>query len=154
MAKKVSKKVSKKEEQMSEKTEKTVLVLLVIIIILLAVILGIVILKKNNNIVDSNDSNYKVDIDENDDGIKVTDDIMDNQTTTDSKNYIARDSAISIALKDLKLSKNDVYDLECELDKEFNQIVYEVTFNYKNLEYEYYINAESGKIIHSFKELD
>lgn len=153
MAKKVSKKVSKKEEQMSEKTEKTVLVLLVIIIILLAVILGIVILKKNNNIVDSNDSNYKVDIDEND-GIKVTDDIIDNQNTTDNKNYIGRDSAISIALKDLKLTKNDVYDLECELDKEFNQTVYEVTFNYKNLEYEYYINAESGKIIHSFKELD
>ena len=153
MAKKVSKKVSKKEEQMSEKTEKTVLVLLVIIIILLAVILGIVILKKNNNI-DNNDSNYKVNIDDNDDGIKVTDDIMDNQTTTDNKSYIGKDKAISIALKDLKLTKNDVYDLECELDKEFNQTVYEVTFNYKNLEYEYYINPETGKIIHSFKELD
>ena len=154
MAKKSSKKVSKKEE-MSEKTERTVLVLLIIIIILLAVILGIVILKKNNNIVDSNDSNYKVDIDDND-GIQVTDDIIDNdnQNSTNDKNYIGRDSAISIALKDLKLSKNDVYDLECELDKEFNQTVYEVTFNYKNLEYEYYINPETGKIIHSFKELD
>ena len=153
MAKKVSKKRSKKEEQMSEKTEKTVLVLLVIIIILLAVILGIVILKKNNNI-DNNDSDYKVSIDDNDDGIKVTDDIMDNQTATDNKSYIGKDKAISIALKDLKLTKNDVYDLECELDKEFNQTVYEVTFNYKNLEYEYYINPETGKIIHSFKELD
>ena len=152
MAKKASKKVSKKEEQMSEITEKTVLVLLVIIIILLAVILGIVILKKNNNI--SNDSNYKVNVDDNDDGIKVTDEIIDNQTTTNDKNYIGRDNAISIALKDLKLTKKDVYDLECELDKEFNQTVYEVTFNYKNLEYEYYINPETGKIIHSFKELD
>ena len=152
MAKKASKKVSKKEEQMSEKTEKIVLVLLVIIIILLAVILGIVILKKNNNI--SNDSNYKVNVDDNDDGIKVTDEIIDNQTTTNDKNYIGRDNAISIALKDLKLTKKDVYDLECELDKEFNQTVYEVTFNYKNLEYEYYINPETGKIIHSFKELD
>ena len=154
MAKKTSKKISKKEEQMSEKNEKVVLVLLVIIIILLAVILGIVIFKKNNNVVNTNDSDYKVNVDDNDDGIKVTDDIMDNQTTTDNNNYIGRDNAISIALKDLKLTKNDVYDLECELDKEFNQTVYEVTFNYKNLEYEYYINAESGKIIHSFKELD
>ena len=154
MAKKTNKKVSKKEEQMSEKTEKTVLVLLIIIIILLAVILGIVILKKNNNVVNTDDSEYKVNVDDSDDGIKVTDDIMDNQATTDSKNYISRDNAISIALKDLKLTKNDVYDLECELDKEFNQTVYEVTFNYKNLEYEFYINAESGKIIHSFKELD
>ena len=153
MAKKVNKKVSKKEEQMSEKTEKAVLVLLVIIIILLIIILGIVILKKNNNDINNTDSNYKVNIDDND-GIKVTDDITDNQNTTNDKNYIGRDSAISIALKDLKLTKNDVYDLECELDNEFNQIVYEVTFNYKNLEYEYYINAESGKIIHSFKELD
>ena len=153
MAKKVNKKVSKKEEQMSEKTEKAVLVLLVIIIILLMIILGIVILKKNNNDINNTDSDYKVNIDDND-GIKVMDDITDNQNTTNDKNYIGRDSAISIALKDLKLTKNDVYDLECELDKEFNQIVYEVTFNYKNLEYEYYINAESGKIIHSFKELD
>ena len=153
MAKKVNKKVSKKEEQMSEKTEKAVLVLLVIIIILLMIILGIVILKKNNNDINNTDSDYKVNIDDND-GIKVTDDTTDNQNTTNDKNYIGRDSAISIALKDLKLTKNDVYDLECELDKEFNQIVYEVTFNYKNLEYEYYINAESGKIIHSFKELD
>ena len=148
-----NKKVSKQEEHMSERTERTVLVLLVVIIILLAIILGIVILKKNNNI-DSNDSNYKVNIDDNDDGINVTDDILDTQTTTDNKNYIGRDNAINIALKDLKLTKNDVYDVECELDKEFNQTVYEVTFNYKNLEYEYYINAESGKIIHSFKELD
>ena len=116
MAKKVSKKVSKKEEQMSEKTEQTVLVLLVIIIILLAVILGIVILKKNNNIVDSNDSNYKVDIDEND-GIKVTDDIIDNQNTTDNKNYIGRDSAISIALKDLKISQSNIYDVSVNLVK-------------------------------------
>ena len=153
MAKKVNKKVSKKEEQMSEKTEKAVLVLLVIIIILLMIILGIVILKKNNNDINNTDSDYKVNIDDND-GIKVMDDITDNQNTTNDKNYIGRDSAISIALKDLKLTKNDVYDLECELDKEFNQIVYEVTFNYKNLEYEYYINAETGKIIHSFKELD
>lgn len=153
MAKKVNKKESKKEEQMSEKAERTVLVLLVIIIILLVVILGIVILKKNNNVGNINDSNYNVNVDDND-GIKVTDDIIDNQNTTNDNNYIARDSAISIALKDLKLTKNDVYDLECDLDREFNQIVYEVTFNYKNLEYEYYINAESGKIIHSFKELD
>ena len=150
----MAKKVSKKEEQMSEKTENTVLLLLVIIIILLIVILGIVILKKNNNVVNTNDSDYKVDVDDSDDGIKVTDDIMDNQTTNDNKKYIGRDSAISIALKDLKLTKNDVYDLECELDQEFNQTVYEVTFNYKNLEYEYYINSETGKIIHSFKELD
>ena len=150
----MAKKVSKKEEQMSEKTENTVLLLLVIIIILLIVILGIVILKKNNNVVNTNDSDYKVDVDDSDDGIKVTDDIMDNQTTSDNNNYISRDNAISIALKDLKLTKNDVYDLECELDKEFNQTVYEVTFNYKNLEYEYYINPETGKIIHSFKELD
>ena len=155
MAKKVSKKVSKKEEQMSEKTERAVLVLLVIIIILLAIILGIVILKKNNNIVDSNDTNYKVNIDDNADGIKVTDEILYNQnSTTTDKKYIGKDSAISIALKDLKLTQNDVYDLECELDQEFNQTVYEVTFNYKNLEYEYYINPETGKIIHSFKELD
>ncbi len=152
MAKKVSKKVSKKEEQMSEKTEKTILVLLVIIIILLAVILGIVIIKKSNTVGKSDDSNYKVNIDDND--IDISDEFNDVQIDATDDSYIGRDNAVNIALKDLKLTTNDVYDLECELDKKFDQIVYEVAFNYKNLEYEYYINPETGRIIHSFKELD
>ena len=137
----MAKKVNKKEE----KSEKFVISLLVVIIILLAVILGIVLFKnKDNNVVDNNNSNYQDSIEDND----------NQNNSTDNQNYIGKDQAISIALKNIKLTKNDVYDLECELDNEFNQVVYEVTFNYKNLEYEYYINAESGKIIHSFKELD
>ena len=137
----MAKKVNKKEE----KSEKFVIPLLVVIIILLAVILGIVLFKnKDNNVVDNNNSNYQDSIEDND----------NQNNSTDNQNYIGKDQAISIALKNIKLTKNDVYDLECELDNEFNQVVYEVTFNYKNLEYEYYINAESGKIIHSFKELD
>ena len=148
----MAKKVSKKEEQMSEKTEKTILVLLVIIIILLAVILGIVIIKKSNTVGKSDDSNYKVNIDDND--IDISDEFNDVQIDATDDSYIGRDNAVNIALKDLKLTTNDVYDLECELDKKFDQIVYEVAFNYKNLEYEYYINPETGRIIHSFKELD
>ncbi len=137
----MTKKVNKKEE----KSEKFVIPLLVVIIILLAVILGIVLFKnKDNNVIDNNNSNYQDSIEDND----------NQNNSTDNQNYIGKDQAISIALKNIKLTKNDVYDLECELDNEFNQVVYEVTFNYKNLEYEYYINAESGKIIHSFKELD
>ena len=137
----MAKKVNKKEE----KSEKFVIPLLVVIIILLAVILGIVLFRnKDNNVIDNNNSNYQDSIEDND----------NQNNSTDNKNYIGKDQAISIALKNIKLTKNDVYDLECELDNEFNQVVYEVTFNYKNLEYEYYINAESGKIIHSFKELD
>ena len=147
----VNKSISKKEET-NEKKEGLVIVLLVAIIILLAIILGIVIIKKSNTVGKSDDSNYKVNIDDND--IDISDEFNDVQIDATDDSYIGRDNAIKIALKDLKLTTNDVYDLECELDKKFDQIVYEVAFNYKNLEYEYYINPETGRIIHSFKELD
>lgn len=91
----------------------------------------------------------------------VNETIENNDSTDDkqaeepaSEKYITRDKALDIALNNAKVKKNDVYDISVELDYKYNQTVYEIDFNYQNYEYEYYINAESGKILHSFKELD
>lgn len=68
--------------------------------------------------------------------------------------FITKEEAIDIALKDIGLTKNDVYDLEVELERKYNDDVYEVNFDYNYLDYEYYINAKDGHIIKSFSERD
>ena len=73
---------------------------------------------------------------------------------TESSQKISRDEAISIALNHAKLSKSDVRDLEAELDKENGVQIYEVSFESGGYDYEYDINAETGKILRSAKERD
>lgn len=70
------------------------------------------------------------------------------------ENYISRNEAFKIALEDINLSQSDVYDMEIELDYKYGQVVYEVTFHDRQFEYEYYIQAETGEIIKSFREID
>ncbi len=97
----------------------------------------------NNGYIDTPNTNY-----DNDD--------FNNNTNTNqnTNNYITKDEAIDIALKDIKLTRNDVYDLEVELERKYNATVYEVNFDYQYLDYEYYIDAVSGKILKSFSEID
>ena len=87
----------------------------------------------NNNIVDDNDSDNN------------------NQENT---NYISRDKALQIALDNLKIKQENVYDLDIELEykNRYGKMVYEVSFDYNHYEYEYYIDATSGKILDSFVE--
>ena len=93
-----------------------------------------------------------------DDDVKTSSGKQDNKATTYkptvTKDYITKDKAIDIALKHAGLKKNAVYELDAELDYKYGQKVYEVDFEYKEHDYEYFINAESGKIVKSFKELD
>ncbi len=53
----------------------------------------------------------------------------------------------SIALKNAGLKESDVTGYEAEYGKEGKVYVYEVEFETKKYEYEYVINAESGKVI-------
>lgn len=76
------------------------------------------------------------------------------ETSVAPNNYISKDEAIEIALKDINVSKSDIYDLDAELEKKYEKIVYEVSFNYGIYEYEYYIDALNGNIIKSFSERD
>ena len=107
--------------------------------------------KMPNNSYNS-DNNINVNNNGNNSNTAVTDNNKD--TNNINKNYITKENALKIALDDEQISRNDIYDIEVELDYKYNQTVYEVTFNYQKYEYEYYINAENGNILKSFREID
>lgn len=67
---------------------------------------------------------------------------------------IGTSKAAEIALNHAKLKKSQVRGFECKLDKENGVQVYEVEFEYKGYDYEYEINAVSGKIISREKSRD
>ncbi|MCD8232743.1 MAG: fibronectin type III domain-containing protein [Clostridiales bacterium] len=75
-------------------------------------------------------------------------------TTTTSSTYIGTAKAKSIALTDAGVTESQVRDLEVEKDKENGVVVYEVSFDYNGYEYDYTINATSGKIIEKEVERD
>ena len=74
-----------------------------------------------------------------------------NSQQTSSENtgtdLISRQDAIDIALKSAKLTKNDVYDIDAELDVERNGKYWEVDFETQKTEYSYEIDAVTGKIV-------
>ncbi len=112
-----------------KKNNHIVTILLSIMIVLLVIILIIVLVKDSKK--DSNTPNYK-----------------------ETNNYIGKDKALDIALEHAKLKESEVYDLSIELEDKYNARVYEIDFNYKNYDYEYYVDALTGDILHSFKEID
>ena len=65
---------------------------------------------------------------------------------TPSSNYIGVDKAKSIALKDAGLSSSSVTFTKAKLDREDGVRVYEIEFFTSDKEYEYELNASSGKI--------
>ena len=71
-----------------------------------------------------------------------------------NSNYISKEKALDIALNNAKISQNNIRNIEVELDYKYGETVYEVTFDYQQYEYEYYINAENGNILKSFREID
>ena len=71
-----------------------------------------------------------------------------------SGNYIGEARAKEIALSHAGLSAENVIELEAELDRIGGVVVYEVEFKSGGYDYDYYINAESGEIISSYKEHD
>ncbi|MBQ6313497.1 PepSY domain-containing protein [Candidatus Saccharibacteria bacterium] len=80
--------------------------------------------------------------------------IIDDETIIRPEEYIAIEKALAIALENVGANRDSVWDIDIELERKFGQVVYEVSFNYEKYEYEYYINAKSGEIIKSFKEID
>ena len=61
-------------------------------------------------------------------------------------NYIGVDKAKSIALKDAGVSSSSAFFTKAKLDREDGMMVYEVEFYSGDTEYEYEINATSGRI--------
>lgn len=68
-----------------------------------------------------------------------------------SKN-ITKDEAISKALSHAGLKKSQVSRLRAELDRDDGKTVYEVDFETAEWEYEYEINAKTGKILKAEKD--
>ena len=68
-----------------------------------------------------------------------------------ARKYIGKDAAIKIALAHAGLERSAVRDLKCELDRENGTMVYEVEFESGQFDYEYDIDAASGKILKSKK---
>ena len=69
-------------------------------------------------------------------------------------NSISKQDALNVALKDINVKQEYIYDLDIELDYKYGQNVYEIDFNYGQYEYEYYVSVKDGKIIKAFRERD
>lgn len=67
--------------------------------------------------------------------------------TSSEPSQITKDKALSIALKDAGLKKADARDLEIELDREKGVLFYDISFEHGKNDYDYDINAKTGKII-------
>lgn len=68
--------------------------------------------------------------------------------------YIGADEARNIALKSAGVSEGDVIGFDVDLEKEAGQTFYDVSFDAKGYEYDYEIDAGTGDILRSFRELD
>lgn len=69
------------------------------------------------------------------------------QIDTSKEKSISKEEAINIALKHASLSREEVYDLDVDFDKERDTLIYEVNFEKERIEYEYEIDAISGEIL-------
>lgn len=74
--------------------------------------------------------------------------------TSATEAMITTDEAVEIALKDACVSEADIRDLDTELDREREGLVYEVDFDYERNEYSYDIDAVTGEIINKRIEKD
>lgn len=66
---------------------------------------------------------------------------------TDPATKITRDEALKIALEDAGLTKDQIHDLDIDLEKENGVLYFDVDFEVGNLDYDYEIDAESGQIL-------
>lgn len=64
---------------------------------------------------------------------------------------ITLEEAINIALKDAGLTKDQVQDLDAELDRDAGVVHYDVDFEKDNKDYDYEIHAETGEILKAEK---
>ena len=61
--------------------------------------------------------------------------------------YLPRGEVIQIALRHAGLKQADICDLSCKLEEDDGVMIYQVEFEHGQYEYEYEIDAKSGKIL-------
>ena len=136
---------------MSEKSKNIIIISLIAVIFIL--IIGLVYLYlKNEHLEDRYDDLkdlYEYTYNNNDNTSN------NNPENTDESNNKTRDEILNIVLKDLNITRQDITDLDIELEYKlkYNKRVYEVSFDYKLFEYEYYLEPTTGKILDSYKSL-
>lgn len=112
---------------------------------------------------ESGEFDYSYDID------AVTGEVIKNNKKSDPENlienglsttspdgtaeYISADRAKEIALSHAGVAETNVFDYDCELEHEKGRAFYEVDFESMNYEHEYDIDAVTGEIIRSDKEI-
>ena len=77
-----------------------------------------------------------------------------NCAKTNAQKFIGKEAAIAAALSHAGIERTAIRDLKCELDRENGVMVYEVEFESGIYDYEYDIDATTGKVLKSKKELD
>ena len=97
---------------------------------------------------------YKYEIEVNAKTGKVTDYEKDRKPAQPSSKHISAQKAADIALSHAKLDSASVRDLKTDFNKRLFVSFYEVEFESGNYEYEYKINAKTGKIISADKSWD
>ena len=75
-----------------------------------------------------------------------------NMTSSEAK--ISKSKAKSTALNHAGVKENEISLYKIELEKDDGVWKYEISFNVGNVEYDYTINAENGKIIEAEKDID
>lgn len=73
--------------------------------------------------------------------------VLSRMATAARPSLIGEEKAIEIALQDAGFTRDQVERLRTELDYDAGKGEYEVDFNQGGYEYDYEIDAESGKII-------
>ncbi len=68
--------------------------------------------------------------------------------------YISADKAKEIALSHAGVHENNIFDYSCEFEHEHGRAVYEIDFESMNYEHDYDIDAVTGEIIRSDKEIN
>ena len=61
-----------------------------------------------------------------------------------TKQYITKDEALNIALKNASLTKDKIKNLEIDYDLENGALTYDIEFTYNQNEYEYEVSATKG----------
>ena len=75
-------------------------------------------------------------------------------TSASTDKTISRDEALAIALKNAGVKSSEARKVKVEKDRENGRTVYEVDFTANGYEYEYEIDASSGRILHKERERD
>ena len=135
-----------------------------LIIIISAIVTAIVLvscsLNSNNDLQDTTAEQIKESI-YTDDSTEKSSSATDADTgaytdaaTPDTSAVISRENAIDAALKAAGLTREAVYDLEAELDREKGVLLWEVDFDTREYEYSYHIDAETGAVIRQEKDIN